>query len=500
MPSSTKQDTDKNPIWPDQDPSEYTGRFDPVMPVDATADVAPAEQPRVQRPAEAPRIRRSQRFRAYITRWRMMGVAAWAVVMVLGAFVGLLFFARPATSAVEMRNLTTFPQVTLESFFNGSFFTDVSLWYADTYPLREPMVAADHGIDSLFGVSVNGALVGGNVKADEIPVEDEEDESDELESSESSHAIVPADPPDAQVVAEDIQANIMDGVYVKDGAGYSIYYFDQQSVDTYIAAMNKAAERLDGIATVYSIMSPANSILLDADEADALGGSDQEQTLAYMNTRFDGRVKSVEIVDDLTAHRDEYLYFYSDHHWTQLGAYYAYEAFCKAKGIEAVPLTKRKRIDLGEFHGTYYDTIASVGGVRDDAVEAYIPIGTNELTYYSEGDEGVTGAIVDEAAVDWDPPYKYSAFAQGDEPLETIHNPQINDGSSCLVVKDSYGCAFVPLLVDSYQDVHVIDFRYTDKNICDYVKENDIEDVIFITGMKIGLTQTVADTLLSEVS
>ena len=67
-------------------------------------------------------------------------------------------------------------------------------------------------------------------------------------------------------------------------------------------------------------------------------------------------------------------------------------------------------------------------------------------------------------------------------------------------MKDSYGCAFIPNLVDNYETIHVIDFRETDKNICDYAIENKIQDVIFLTGMKIGLTDTVAQTLLSEVS
>lgn len=502
------------------DPSEYTGRFDPIVERGIATgqsardvqlnvqDIDPAEQPRVQQPAEVPRMRRAQRFRQRITRWRMAGVAAWGTVMVLGAVVGLMFFARPTTSAVEMRNLTEFPQITVESFLDGSFFTDLSLWYADTYPLREPMVAADHAIDGLFGVAVNGAMVGGNVRADEVPTADDSadgddgSEGDAAEASSdasSSAASAPANPPDERVVAEDIQANIMDGIYVKDGAGYSVYYYDQEAADTYVAAMNKAAERLDGVATVYSIMSPANSIMLDEEEEKVLGGSDQKETLAYLSTRFDSRVKSVDIVDDLVSHRDEYLYFYSDHHWTQKGAYYAYVAFCKAKGITPVTLEERTFQDLGEFRGTYFDTVASMGQVRPDTVEAYIPNGTNELTYDEYG-ETITAAIVDTGAAEWDPPYKYSAFIQGDQVLETIHNPAITDGSSCLLVKDSYGCAFAPLLVDSYERLYIIDFRYTDENICDFVKANNIQDVIFMTGMKIGLTRTVAETLLAEVS
>ena len=454
-------------------------------------------QPRVQRPAtDAARAEaqaKARRTKSTITRWRMYGVVGWAAIMLLGGIIGLLFFVRPTTSAVEMRNLTTFPEFTVESFLDGSFFTDVSLWYADTYPLREPMVAADHAIQRTFGVSVDGAMVGGNVQADEIPVEEPSSEAAPV-------AVEPADPPDERVVAADIQDNIMDGLYIKDGAAYSIYYFDQQAADTYISAMNKAAERLDGISTVYSIMSPANSIMLDPADAKAVGGSDQEQTLAYLDTRFDPRVKSVEIVDDITSHRDEYLYFYSDHHWTQYGAYYAYKALCEAKGITPVTLDERKKTSFGEFRGTYYEEIAARGDARTDTIDAYIPNGTNEMDYVTAEGEEVTGFIVDETAATWDPPYKYSGFIQGDQPLETMHNTALSDGSSCLVVKDSYGCAFVPLLIDSYEYVHVIDFRYTDENICDYAKEHNIQDVIFITGMKIGLTQTVAETLLSEVS
>jgi hypothetical protein len=239
--------------------------------------------------------------------------------------------------------------------------------------------------------------------------------------------------------------------------------------------------------------------MLDEEEEKVLGGSDQKETLAYLNSRFDSRVKSIDIIDDLAAHHDEYLYFYSDHHWTQKGAYYAYLAFCKAKGIKPVTLEERTFQDLGEFRGTYYDTVASMGNVRPDTVEAYLPNGTNELTYDEYG-EVITAAIVDTGAAEWDPPYKYSAFIQGDQVLETIHNPAITDGSSCLLVKDSYGCAFAPLLVDSYEHLYIIDFRYTDENICDFAKANNVQDVIFMTGMKIGLTRTVAETLLAEVS
>ena len=57
-------------------------------------------------------------------------------VMALGCVIGLLFFLRPTTSEFENRTLTTYPAITAESFLDGSYTSQVSLWYADTYPSR----------------------------------------------------------------------------------------------------------------------------------------------------------------------------------------------------------------------------------------------------------------------------------------------------------------------------------------------------------------------------
>ena len=85
--------------------------------------------------------------------------------------IGLLFFARPTTSDFEKRELTPFPTFTVEGFLDGSFFSDVSLWYADTYPLREPLVKMDRAVDSLFGIQAEEQMIGGNVPWDQVSPE-----------------------------------------------------------------------------------------------------------------------------------------------------------------------------------------------------------------------------------------------------------------------------------------------------------------------------------------
>ena len=65
------------------------------------------------------------------------------------------------------------------------------------------------------------------------------------------------------------------------------------------------------------------------------------------------------------------------------------------------------------------------------------------------------------------------------------------------MVKESYGNAFVPFLVDHYQTVHVIDYRYYEKNLIDFVKKNKVQDVIFINNIMATSTGSRIDDMYS---
>ena len=82
-------------------------------------------------------------------------------------------------------------------------------------------------------------------------------------------------------------------------------------------------------------------------------------------------VKTVSIFDTLKSHANEYLYFRTDHHWTQLGAYYAYVEFCNVRGFEPVPLDQFDRKDYTGYLGTFYsNTESSALANNPDTVEA----------------------------------------------------------------------------------------------------------------------------------
>ena len=62
-------------------------------------------------------------------------------------------------------------------------------------------------------------------------------------------------------------------------------------------------------------------------------------------------------------------------------------------------------------------------------------------------------------------------------------NKTVTDGSACVVVKESFGNAFVPFLVDHYQYIYVIDYRYWEGSISDLVKEKGATDVILLNNL-----------------
>ena len=256
-------------------------------------------------------------------------------------FIGLLIPLRPKKSVLEKRELEKFPKFTLSSFWDGSYFSAISTWYADTFPFREQLLSANSSFKNLYGVQGEQIVMNTEQTADEIPTGSLVlPETSEAESQES----------EAETEVETEEETYEDGaihdvpemsgnVYVTGDTAFSVFYFDLNGSNAYIQMMNKAQKRLDGIADVYDILVPTSlGICLDEDAQKEIGASLQNDAMDYVVSSINSinnKVKTVNTFDTLKKHNSEYIYFRTDHHWTALGAYYAYQDFCKVKGIEA---------------------------------------------------------------------------------------------------------------------------------------------------------------------
>lgn len=438
-----------------------------------------------------------------------ISIVVCAALLGCGAVVGLLLFARPSISMLENRALTAFPAITWSGFWDGSFFSDVSLWYSDTYPTREQMVSANKALEALHGLTTETQMIGGTKQADELPPVEQDSgqnkdksqsSSDSTKTSQKTQKHEKVEVPNEEAVAAAVQNQITDGLYIKGDTVYNVYYFSQDAVEEYADALNQFADAVGKDTTVYSIVVPNSSgVVLPEDEAKALGGTNQEDALKYFYSQYNPNVIAVDTMASLKEHDDEYLYFRTDHHWTALGAYYGYLAFCKEKGMEPEDLDDLKYQNMGDFLGSYYLELNSDAlAANPDQMEAWYPNDTNEMTLYdTDGSADTYPIVTDNSKAS--PLEKGMTFIMGDQALEKISNPKVSDGSSVLVIKDSFGDFFVPWLVDNYETVWVADFRYFEGSYLDLIKENDIKDVIVLNNISLAGGGVVAPSILGKL-
>ena len=278
-----------------------------------------------------------------------------------------------------------------------------------------------------------------------------------------------------------------DAVYRVGDTGYEMYSYVDSTAKKYADNVNAVADALAGKANVYMLPIPLSSGVSLPDD---LYGKDifadqkaaEQKIIGYMN----GNVKPVALYDALLAHRTEYIYFRTDHHWTATGAYYAYEQFCKAKGITPTPIASYKVDEYDGFLGTFYrdSNQNATMGENPDKVVAYHPLSTEATLDYGDSENAslTRGKIIyDESAAPAS--LKYGAFITGDNAYSIINNPDVTNGSSCIVVKESFGNAFVPFLTDHYQTIYVLDYRYWKGSISQFAQSKGVQDVLFVNNL-----------------
>ena len=273
-----------------------------------------------------------------------------------------------------------------------------------------------------------------------------------------------------------------DSFWIIDRAGYEEYGYSEKVAKAYADAVNKLAAGTD--AKIYTMLVPmAGGVVLPDAYKGKLKMDDNKSAIDKVSALLEGEVTGLNVTSNLLKHKNEYLYFYTDHHWTQLGAYFAYQVFCESKGISYNALDSYKKASYSGFYGSFYfDSKNDILKANPDTVHTWTPLSANTMTVTDIDGKQFTWPVVNDVS-DYKAGTKYSAFVAGDNPFTVIDNETINDGSSCVVIKDSYGNAFVPYLVDHYDKVYVLDYRYWTGSLIGFVNEHDIDDVLFVNSI-----------------
>lgn len=206
-----------------------------------------------------------------------------------------------------------------------------------------------------------------------------------------------------------------------------------------------------------------------------------------------------EVVLDLTqtmnAHEDEYIYYRTDHHWTTLGAYYAYAAWCEKHGQTAAPLTAYERETVADdFYGTTYNK--SHQRVQPDTVELFHRAGEQPVhVVWNKGEQEADSPYRRDLSGEND---KYRVFFDGNTAEITV-DTNCENGNTLLILKDSYANCFVPFLFEDYSRIVMIDLRYQADVLDDILSEEpDITDVMVLYNVEKFLQDENIDLLLPE--
>ena len=246
----------------------------------------------------------------------------------------------------------------------------------------------------------------------------------------------------------------------------------KQGLQTRIGYVNALVNNVD-VPVYFGIIPSAAEIWSDR-LPDGAPTADEKAIIDRLYSEVQTHV--VDLYSVLNAHKDEDLYYRTDHHWTSLGAYYGYTALMNAMGLEAVPLDESQKVTVSD---EFYGTLFSSSGVRwlpPDRIDRYISDEGVTVTAYPNGAPEPGSLYVDSYLQVKD---KYSSFLGGNKPLCVIETEH-TDAPKVLVIRDSYADSLAPFLTQNFSEIHLFDPRMNLTSVKDYVVQNEIDSVVVL--------------------
>lgn len=437
-------------------------------------------------------------------------VSSVAVCVLLILVIGILAWAlpQPTYSEYEKRDLNQMPEFSVESLFKGEYTLGVELAYADTFTFREAFVRLQAAIEEARGIRVEGAAiygpVPGNTEDEIVPPSSETESQPSTDSSsvtesqpevpssgvssengsfsqeESSEPEVPED--------EEATGETVAGIFVYKGIGFELFGGSKSAAEYYASVINKYGDAFGSSVNVYNMLIPKHAEFYPFPRKYANLSNSEKDSIDYIYSMVDSDVTTVDAYSVLEEHSDEYIYFNTDHHWTGLGAYYAYTAFMDAAGLSYYDYDSYTKHVIENFRGTLY------AGTNDqsmydnpDHVEwCEFPV-SNKTWQYNKGDlanyfaSSVMAGYAKGANA-------YGVFLGGDFPL-TVIKTDVNNGRKLVIIKESYGNAPATYIASGFEETYVVDERYYDGNLVDLVNSRGITDVLVINNVAAANTK-----------
>ncbi len=353
--------------------------------------------------------------------------------------LGLLFFLLPVIVLVssiilpdtgfsekENRILASRPALKLDQIISGGYEKQFETYENDQFPLRDMWITLKATTDRLMGkVEENGVYLGKN--------------------------------------------------------GYLMEAFNapsQTQYDATVNAMTSFAQKHSDLKQ-YALIAPNSVNILKSNLPAFAPADDQNPWIDKLKDSLTSAgVAFIDIRDTFTDHKAEDLYYHTDHHWTTLGAYYAYLQAAAVMGID----TSSDSYDKAPVSQTFKGTLSAKSGFRSgetDELDVFLPNGNNTLSsvvnYVDE--QKKSASFYDTSKLNTRD--KYALFFGGNHAQIKISTPT-ESNNTLLVLKDSYANSFVPFLAQHYRKIIMIDPRYYYGDLEQLLQVENVQEVLYL--------------------
>ncbi len=479
------------------------------------------------------KIHAKRRKKLFLLRMRLQSFFLFCIFFGM-LLCGILFFLLPKkeVSEAEQRKLASFPSLTLQTLWSGDFTSGLNIYYSDNFVMRDELVKAKFALEEHKGlrfddVKIYGSETGETAEnASQTPKENQRtciDDVTAFEKITENQPNVPmaaidlenpyysdpnkhfdfnkADLDDRFADYINMEKDQLDGekrgnLFVVGDTALEIFYGNEQVSKDYASVLNAYSDALGDSVTIYDMIVPNHFEFGLPSKYKGKIGKDEKPFLDLVKENLNGKIVFVDIYDTLKTHynKGEYLYFRTDHHWTGLGAYRAYEKFCESAGLAAVPLDSYEKRTSTGFLGTLYNSSLDKNlAANPDTVEYYVTDLPYEQTNTKKDGTTYKGRLISEYADGRT--NGYLTFMGGDIPLATIRTENTS-GRSIIVFKESYGNAFIPFLVPHYDTVYVADIRSFPYNAVTFIQNNHIGEVLFLNNIMTSNTSARVANIL----
>ncbi len=262
---------------------------------------------------------------------------------------------------------------------------------------------------------------------------------------------------------------------------------DEEALKRNLDAINAFAARHENLQLCMSVVPNAACVMAEKLPANA-PVRDQRQDIQDIAARVQG-VSFLNVTDALAQHADEAIYYRTDHHWTSLGAYYAFSDMAAGLGIKQ----PSEEYDVFPVTDSFEGTLASKSGCHavTDVIELYVP--KTDIEYYVTVDGERTATMYDREKLEEKD--QYAVFLGGNDARVDI-TTTAETGRTLLIFKDSYANCFLQFLLPYYDRIILLDARYYYGDADSVISREGVTDVLFLYNANTFLTDRVlADVL-----